>query len=126
MGDEADKIRWFPAQPESGERPRLETIEITPELTSMTWSNYEGVFSTEFPVPGRRYEIREDEDLYLIARAVQRLGCPMTVADILKANSATKPSQLQRVGALILIPHLPGATNLTNSPSTPGTNGTGN
>jgi tetratricopeptide (TPR) repeat protein len=127
LGDEADKIRWFPAQPESGERPRLETIEITPDLTNAVSGNgATDVFSTEFPVPGRRYEVREDEDLYLIARAVQRLGCPMTVADILKANSATKPSQLQRVGTLILIPQLPGATNLTNSPPTPGAHGTGN
>jgi LysM repeat protein len=106
LGDEADKIRWFPAQPQSGERPRLETIEITPELTSMTWSNYEGVFSEEFPVPGRQYSVHEVEDVFIIARAVQRLGYPMTVEQILQANPGLKRSLISE-GRLIMIPKVP-------------------
>jgi LysM repeat protein len=110
LGDEADKIRWFPAQDIAGNRPRLETIEITPGLTSMTGSNYEGVFSEEFPVPGRQYSVHEAEDVFIIARAVQRLGYPMTVEQILQANPGLKRSPISE-GRLIMIPKVPGESS---------------
>ena len=120
LGQEADKLRWFPAQEIDGSKPRLETIEITPELTSMTWSNYEGVFSEEFPVPGRQYSVHAPEDVYIIARAVQRLGYPITVEQILQANPGLKLGPITE-GRLIMIPETT-VTNATSMPDATGAN----
>ena len=111
VGDQADKMRWFPAQSVDGNRPRLETVEITAELTNAVSRNGDDVFSTEFPMPGRKYEISETVDAYIIARAVQRLGYPMRAEDILKANPGLKRGQI-RFGRVIMIPAMPeGADN---------------
>ena len=114
LGDQADKLRWFPAQDIGGNRPRLEIIEITPELTNAVSGNGYDHFSSEFPVPGRKYAVHEDEDVYVIARAIQRLGCPMSVEEILKANPGLKRGPITAVGRLIMIPEVP--ANVTNSP----------
>ncbi len=108
LGQQADTLRWFPAQPIDGELPRLETIDITAEVTNAVASDSggAGTYSTEFPVPGRKYAVQEDEDVYVIARAVQRLGCAISVQDILKANPGTRRGPLP-VGTLITIPEAP-------------------
>ena len=122
LGDEADKIRWFPAQDIAGNRPRLETIEITPALTNAV-AIPDG-FSLEFPVPGRQYCVHEAEDAFIIARAVQRLGYPMTVDQILQANPGLKRGPISE-GRLIVIPKVSdesqeaGATNSADSISEP-------
>ena len=112
LGEQADQIRWFPAQDVGGNRPRLETIEITPELTNSVTRNGEGdFFSAEFPMPGRKYVVHKNEDIYVIARAVRRLGGPMTVEEILKANPGSKRAYLLN-GQLLVIPEaLAGGTN---------------
>ncbi|MDR3458316.1 MAG: hypothetical protein P4N60_12775 [Verrucomicrobiae bacterium] len=103
LGEEADKIRWFPAQPYDGSRPRLETIEITAALTNSLSRDGDEFYSPEFPVPGRKYSVHEDEDVYVIARAVQRLGYPTSADIILKANPGMKRGVLGS-GQLIMIP----------------------
>lgn len=115
LGDEADKIRWFPAQTIDGKPPRLETIEITPELTNNVYSNDDGIVSAEFPVPGRKYEVHDPEDVYIIARAVQRLGYAVSADDILQANPGLKRG-LIGYGRAIMIPE---AAVSTNNPSMP-------
>ncbi len=72
MGQQADVLRWFPAQSIDGDLPRLETMDITAEVTNAVTTDNENTYSTEFPVPGRKYAVQEDEDVYIIARAVQR------------------------------------------------------
>jgi len=122
LGDEADEIRWFPAQDIAGNKPRLETIEITPEVTNAV-AIPDG-FSLEFPVPGRQYCVHEAEDVFIIARAVQRLGYPMTVDQLLQANHGLKRGPISE-GRLIVIPKVPGesqeagATNSADSISEP-------
>jgi phage tail protein X len=113
LGEQADKLRWFPAQPIDGTLPRLETIEITPELTNSASGQRGDIYSDEFPVPGRKYVVHEDEDVYVIARAVQRLGCAISVEDILKANPGLKRGPLP-FGIIITIPEASGGTE--NSP----------
>jgi LysM repeat protein len=122
LGEEADEIRWFPAQDIGGKKPRLETIEITPELTNAV-AIPDG-FSLEYPVPGRQYCVHEAEDVFIIARAVQRLGYPMTVEQLLQANPGLKRGPISE-GRLIVIPKVPGesqeagATNSADSISEP-------
>ena len=113
LGDQADKTRWFPAQDMGGHRPRLETVVITPDLTNAVSSNSENIFSTDFPVPGRKYVVHEDEDVYLLARAVQRLGGPMSAEEILQANPGLKPGPITEIGRVIMIPEA--STGATNS-----------
>lgn len=86
LGQQADRVRWFPAQPVAGERPRLETIEITLEVTNAVTTIDGNVVSAQYPVPGRNYVVHEDEDVYVIARALARTGFLLAVEDILKAN----------------------------------------
>jgi LysM repeat protein len=122
LGEEADEIRWFPAQDIAGNKPRLETIKITPELTNAV-AIPDG-FSLEYPVPGRQYCVHEAEDVFIIARAVQRLGYPMTVEQLLQANPGLKRGPISE-GRLIVIPKVPGesqeagATNSADSISEP-------
>jgi hypothetical protein len=117
IGNQADKMRWFPVLDENGNpkpyKPRLETIEITPELTNTVATNYLGEIFGEYPVPGRKYHIHTGDDLREIALAVRRLGRPMTAKDILLANPGLDPAQME-VGQFIMIPE---TTALTNSPS---------
>lgn len=134
IGDQADKMRWFPVLDENGNpkpyKPRLETIEITPELTNST-TTFLGNTYSEYPVPGRKYMLHIGDDLPAIARAIQRLGQPITAKDILQANPGLDPAQMQ-IGQLILIPAVPGkfsefgAANSTElvseSPAFSGTN----
>ena len=60
------------------------------------------------------------EDVFIIARAVQRLGYPMTVKDILQANPGLNRGAISE-GRLILIPKVSGesreagATNSADS-----------
>ena len=58
LGDQADKMRWFPVLDENGNpkpyKPRLETIEITPEVTNLQRTFLGNTYS-EYPVPGRKY-----------------------------------------------------------------------
>ncbi|HEX4349046.1 MAG TPA: hypothetical protein VH251_01600 [Verrucomicrobiae bacterium] len=113
LGQQADVLRWFPAQDIDGELPRLETMDITAETTNAVASdsNGAGTYTTEFPVPGRKYAVQEDEDVYIIARAVQRLDCAMSVQDILQANPRLRRGPLP-VGIVITIPEAPaGAEN---------------
>ena len=107
LGREADTLRWFPAQSSDGEPPRLETIDLTAELTNTVAADSENVVSREFPLPGKKYSVHEDEDVYIIARAVQRLGCAMTAESILKANPGLKRGPLP-VGMIVVIPAAPG------------------
>ena len=67
----------------------------------------------EFPVPGKKYSVHEDEDVYIIARAVQRLGCAIRVDDIVRANPGLKRGPLT-AGELIFIP--PASASTTHSP----------
>jgi hypothetical protein len=106
MGQQADVLRWFPAQSIDGDLPRLETMDITAEVTNAVTTDNENTYSTEFPVPGRKYAVQEDEDVYIIARAVQRLGYAMSVQDILQANPGLRRGPLP-VGMLITIPEAP-------------------
>jgi hypothetical protein len=108
LGQQADKLRWFPAQPISGELPRLETIDITAEVTNAVATDGDNnpTYSTQFPVPGRMYSVNEDEDVYVIARAIRRLGCAMTVEDILSANPGMRRGPLPE-GEVINIPAAP-------------------
>jgi LysM repeat protein len=121
IGDQADKMRWFPVLDENGNpkpyKPRLEAIEITPELTNLVETNYNGDVFGEYPVPGRKYAIHIGDDLREIVRAVQRLGHQMTVMDILRANPGLNPSQME-AGQLIMIPAVLGESSIavaTNS-----------
>jgi len=120
IGGQADKMRWFPVLDENGNpkpyKPRLETIEITPELTNST-TTFLGNTYGEYPVPGRKYMLHTGDDLREIVRAVQRLGHQMTVMDILRANPGLNPSQME-VGQLIMIPAVSGESSeavVTNS-----------
>jgi hypothetical protein len=115
LGHQADLIRWFPAQEIGGNLPRLETVEITAEVTNAASfdNRLNLMFSTEFPVPGRKYSVHEDEDVYIIARAVQRLGCAISVDDVVRANPGLKRGPLP-AGQLIFIPSAP--TDATHSP----------
>jgi hypothetical protein len=103
LGDQADKLRWFPAQPDDGNPPRLETIEITADLTNAVAMGDNGNYSTQFPFPGRSYSINQDEDVYVIAQALRRLGLAMTAEDILKANPGLRRGPLPE-GLVITIP----------------------
>ncbi len=71
LGRQADVLRWFPAQSIDGELPRLETMDITAEVTNAVASDSNGTvtYTTEFPMPGRKYTVHEDEDVYIIARS---------------------------------------------------------
>ncbi len=113
LGAQADLLRWFPAQDVGGDAPRLETIEITPELTNAISMDAEKTFTTEFPVPGKNYSVHEDEDVYVIAHAVQRLGVRLTVEDLLNANPGLKRGPME-AGRVISIPDLKSSS--TNSP----------
>jgi hypothetical protein len=112
LGQQADKLRWFPAQPIDGSLPRLDTIDITAELTNAVTSDSEQTYSTEFPVPGRKYYVHADEDVYVIARAAQRLGRAVSVDEILKANPGLWHGPLPE-GKIIMIPEP--STDLENS-----------
>lgn len=134
IGNQADKMRWFPVLDENGNpkpyKQRLEIIEITPELTNSMIAFIGNTYG-EYPVPGRKYMLHIGDDLPAIARAVQRLGQPITAKDILQANPGLDPAQMQ-IGQLILIPAIPdkssdsGATNSaeldSESPAFSGTN----
>jgi len=106
LGQQADVLRWFPAQSIDGERPRLETMDITAEVTNAITTDNENTYATEFPVSGRKYAVQEDEDVYIIARAVQRLGYAMSIQDILQANPGLRRGPLP-VGMLVMIPEAP-------------------
>jgi tetratricopeptide (TPR) repeat protein len=131
IGDQADKMRWFPTldengKPEPARESWIETIEITPEMTNSVETNWVGdVVSTEFPVPGRKYKLHYHDDLRYIVRAVQRLGYQMTAMDILRANPGLDPAQL-KVGQLITIPEMPERPKSTSLPLMPATAGAGN
>ena len=84
----------------------METIDITADVTNAVAADG---YSLEFPVPGRKYAGQQDEDVYIIARAVQRLGCAMSVQDILQANPGMKRGPLPE-GKLINIPEAPSNT----------------
>ena len=116
IGDQADKMRWFPTLDENGNpityHSPLLTVE---ELTNSVMTNWNGdVFSMEFPVPGRKYTLRSGEDLRYIVRAVQTLGYQITAKDILKANPGLDPAQL-KIGQSILIPIVTGESDLTGA-----------
>jgi hypothetical protein len=115
LGQQADLLRWFPAQAIDGNLPRLDTIEITADVTNAaSYDNQLNLqFSTQFPVPGKKYSVHEDEDVYIIARAVQRLGCAIRVDDIVRANPGLKRGPLT-AGELIFIP--PASASTTHSP----------
>ena len=124
IGAQADRMRWFPVLDENGNpkpyKPRLKSIEITSELINSVATNGVGeVFSTDFPVPGRKYVVHAGEDLHVIARAVQCLGQPMTARDLLQANPGLDPGQM-KVGQLILIPEVPGKSSETGATNSTG------
>jgi nucleoid-associated protein YgaU len=116
IGDQADRMRWFPVLDEAGNplpwKPRLETIappapgEIPPDDET----------SGDYPLPGKPYIIHRGDSLADIARAVTALGTPVTVKEILAANDGLNVAQLQ-IGQKILIPSAKAAVeNTTETP----------
>lgn len=109
LGAEADALRWFPVQPINGAPPRLDTIEITVQLTNALDSVGGKTYSREYPVPGRLYSVHEDEDVYVISRAVRRLGGAMNAEDLLQANPGLKRGPIPE-GTLVMIPETSNST----------------
>ena len=120
IGDQADKMRWFPVLDDNGNpkpyKSRLEMIEITPELTNALAGDFPGNVVRVFPTPGRIYVIQAGDELRQIVGAVQRFGMPMTAEDILQANPGLNPEQL-RVGQKIMIPQKAGESSGTGAMS---------
>ena len=103
IGDQADRMRWFPVLDETGRplpwKPRLETIappapnEIPPDDET----------SGAYPLPGKAYVIQSGDSLADIARAVTALGTPLSVKEIIAANEGLNATRIE-VGQRILIP----------------------
>ena len=122
IGEEADRIRWFPKLDDHGNvilsRPRVESIEprepaepfgdhepgndpeVVPGVTS---ENTIEPLPGDYPVPECFYVIRGGDSLARIAKAASALGHAVTMKDILDANPGLNPAKL-RVGQKIFIP----------------------
>ncbi len=115
IGQQADKLRWFPALDGNGDLkeiiPWVDSVALTTDLTNSAATNGAGVMFFRYPIPGKNYVIQPGDTLLRIARAAGRLGPPVTLKQILQANPETEPAKL-RVGELLVIPQpLPGPAN---------------
>jgi hypothetical protein len=107
IGQQADKLRWFPALDENGNLkeiiPWIDQAVLTPELTNSASTNGGGVVFYRYPIPGKNYVIQAGDTLLRIARATGRIGPPVTLKQIMLANPEVNPAKL-RVGRLLVIP----------------------
>lgn len=107
IGQQADKLRWFPALDENGDLkeiiPWIDQVALTSELTNAAATNGVGAVFYRYPIPGNNYVIQAGDTLLRIARATGRVGPPVTLKQILLANPEVNPAKL-RVGQLLIIP----------------------
>jgi hypothetical protein len=111
LGQEADRIRWFPELDEQGSfvpRPlsRRESMQPPPlpePATEQAPETEPDQVAREYPIPGKFYLIHLGDSLAGIAKAADVFGQPITVEAILKANPGLDPARL-RIGQRILIP----------------------
>ncbi len=125
LGQEADRIRWFPELDEQGHfipRPssRRESMQPPPlpepaaEQAPETESDQ---VAREYPIPGKFYLIHPGDSLASIAKAADVFGQPITVESILKVNPGLNPARLL-IGQKILIPE--GKTSGDTTPAPDG------
>ena len=121
IGQQADKLRWFPKLDAQGNLvniiPWIDQVEPTVELVETVFTNGAGETYCRFPIPGKNYRIQPGDTLSRIARAASKLGDPVTVQMLQDANTGIEPLRL-RVGRLVAIPgkvnKLPSRTSAKN------------
>jgi tetratricopeptide (TPR) repeat protein len=111
IGEEADRIRWFPELDEQGKviprKPsRLESMQPPSLPEPSTEQRPETTLEQagrEYPIPGKFYTIHPGDSLTTIAQAATVFGQIMTVGEILEANPGLDASRLL-IGQKIMIP----------------------
>ena len=107
IGQQADKLRWFPELDENGNLtqiiPWIDKVELTPELTNAVSTNGVGQVFYRYPMPGNFYVAQPGDSFTRIARAASKLGQPVTVNQLMATNANLNPAKL-RIGQLLLIP----------------------
>jgi hypothetical protein len=103
IGEQADRMRWFPVLDESGSpqpwKPRQKTVtplapeEITTETPEVSAASR----------PGNVYIIQSGDSLAAIAHAFSTLETPLTVSEIIEANEWVNATRL-KIGQRIVIP----------------------
>ena len=128
LGQEADRIRWFPQLDEQGniiprKTSRLES-RPPPPLPEPPAEPASGAqvdrAAREYPIPGKPYVIHAGDSLARIAQAASVFGELITVEEILRANPGLDATRLL-VGMRIMIPGVKVEGNTAPSPdgSTP-------
>jgi hypothetical protein len=119
IGDQADRMRWFPVLDAEGNpvpyEPHLESVE-TPELPMAVTAEPAEELPVDFPMPGKVYIIHPGDSLDEIANAASTLGVAVRVEQILEANPGLEAASL-RIGQGIVIPEVPGEQTAAASDS---------
>jgi nucleoid-associated protein YgaU len=107
IGQEADRIRWFPLLDEDGNviprKSRGESAE-PPAPDAPAQPEIQGdQLSTEYPVPGKSYIVHLGDTLGDIAEAAAAPGQPVSAQSILDANPGLDAASF-KAGLKILIP----------------------
>ena len=118
IGQQADKLRWFPELDENGNLihviPWIDEMEPTPELMRPVIVDGVVMDFYKFPVPGNKYRVQPGDTLTRIARAASKLGGPVTVQQLMDANPGVIPAKLH-VGRELAIPGTAVGMPATNS-----------
>jgi hypothetical protein len=111
LGQEADRIRWFPQldeqgnfipRPPSGRDSTQSPAMPEPAAERLSGTEAEGA-APDYPIPGKYYVIHVGDSLASIAKAAGVFGQLITVEEILKANPGLDPARLL-IGQKILLP----------------------
>ncbi|MBE0539986.1 MAG: LysM peptidoglycan-binding domain-containing protein [Verrucomicrobia bacterium] len=109
IGDQADRMRWFPVLDEQGNpkpyTPRRERAEpLAPEVGEADAPLFERAHdATGGPLPGAIYVIHQGDTVSRIVSAARQSGHTLTVPELMAANPELDAGRL-RVGQRILIP----------------------
>ena len=112
IGDQADRMRWFPELDEKGEpKPHKSRFGLSSQTPSQLLeatqepSEYQTAeISREYPIPGHLYIIHAGDTLADIAGAARVFDPNITVESVLEANPSFYSTTL-RIGQQIIIPN---------------------
>ena len=107
IGQQADKLRWFPEQDANGNLkqviPWIDQVELTAEWTNAISTNGVGQVFYRYPTPGNFYVVQPGDTFSRLARAASKFGQPVTLKQIMEANPRISPTKLH-IGQLLVIP----------------------
>ena len=126
IGDQADRMRWFPVLDENGNpkpyKPRWQNLKspIGQEQNAAdeTAPSDVNAILSEYPVPGGIYTVHSGDSLVRIAKAAGALGGSITVRSLIEANPGLDATRL-RVGQRLLIPDPANESESTPDPAQP-------